>query len=69
MKSITVTIQIKATEHYFPVFDFLSLWMKFLSVITEMKATVVLLSNVVLKYKKCDNWNQSYWLGHCCSTV
>ena len=55
MKSITVTIQIKTTERYFPVFDFLSLWMKFLSVITEMKATVVLLSNVVLKYKKCDN--------------
>lgn len=51
MKSITVTIQIKATEQYFPVFDFLSLWMKFLSVTTDMNATVVLLSNVVLTFK------------------
>ena len=50
MKSITVTIQIKTTERYFPVFDFLSLWMKFLSV-TDMNATVVLLSNVVLTFK------------------
>ena len=51
MKSITVTIQIKTTEQYFPVFDFLSLWMKFLSVTTDMNATVVLLSNVVLTFK------------------
>ena len=51
MKSITVTIQIKTTEHYFPVFDFLSLWMKFLSVTTDMNATVVLLSNVVVTFK------------------
>lgn len=51
MKSITVTIQIKTTERYFPVFDFLSLWMKFLSVTTDMNATVVLLSNVVLTFK------------------
>ena len=51
MKSITVTIQIKATEQYFPVFDFLSLWMKFLSVTTDMNATVVLLSNVVVTFK------------------
>ena len=51
MKSITVTIQIKATEQYFPVFNFLSLWMKFLSVTTEMNATVVLLSNVVVTFK------------------
>ena len=51
MKSITVTIQIKATEQYFPVFNFLSLWMKFLSVTTEMNATVVHLSNVVLTFK------------------
>ena len=51
MKSITVTIQIKTTEQYFPVFDFLSLWMKFLSVTTDMNATVVLLSNVVLIFK------------------
>ena len=51
MKSITVTIQIKTTEQYFPVFDFLSLWMKFLSVTTDMNATVVLLSNVVVTFK------------------
>lgn len=51
MKSITVTIQIKTSEQYFPVFDFLSLWMKFLSVTTDMNATVVLLSNVVLTFK------------------
>ena len=51
MKSITLSIQIKATEQYFPVFNFLSLWMKFLRVITEMNATVVLLSNVVLTFK------------------
>ena len=51
MKSITVTIQIKTTELYFPAFDFLSLWMKFLSVTTDMNATVVLLSNVVLTFK------------------
>ena len=51
MKSITVTIQIKTTEQYFPVFGFLSLWMKFLSVTTDMNATVVLLSNVVLTFK------------------
>ena len=51
MKSITLTIQIKATEQYFPVFDFLSLWMKFLSVTTDMNATVVQLSNVVLTFK------------------
>ena len=51
MKSITVTIQIKTTEQYFPIFDFLSLWMKFLSVTTDMNATVVLLSNVVLTFK------------------
>ena len=51
MKSITVTIQIKTTEQCFPVFDFLSLWMKFLSVTTDMNATVVLLSNVVLTFK------------------
>ena len=51
MKSITVTIQIKTTEQYFPVFDFLSLWMKFLSVTTDMNATVVLLPNVVLTFK------------------
>ena len=51
MKSITVIIQIKTTEQYFPVFDFLSLWMKFLSVTTDMNATVVLLSNVVLTFK------------------
>lgn len=51
MKSITLTIQIKTTEQYFPVFDFLSLWMKFLSVTTDMNATVVLLSNVVLTFK------------------
>ena len=50
MKSITVTIQIKATEQCFPVLNFLSLWMKFLSVITEMNATVVQLSNVVLTF-------------------
>ena len=51
MKSITLTSQIKATEQYFPVFNFLSLWKKFLRVITEMNATVVLLSNVVLTFK------------------
>ena len=51
MKSITLTIQIKATEQYFPVFDFLSLWMKFLSVTTDMNATVVQFSNVVLIFK------------------
>jgi len=51
MKSITVTTQIKATEQYFPVLNFLSLWMKFLSVITEMNAAVVQLSNVVLTFK------------------
>ena len=50
MKSITLTIQINATEQYFPVLNVLSLWMKFLSVTTEMNATVVLLSNVVLQY-------------------
>ena len=54
MKSITLAIQINATEQYFPVLNVLSLWMKFLSVTTEMNATVVLLSNVVLKYNKCD---------------
>ena len=48
MKSQSVTIQIKATEQYFPILLFivlhevvlpLSLWMKSLSVTIQMKAT------------------------------
>lgn len=50
-ESQDVSIQIKATEQHFPVLNFLSLWIKFLSVTTEMNVTVVLLSNVVLTLK------------------
>ena len=48
MKSLSVTIQMKASEQYFPVVQFimlykvvqlLSLWMKYQSVTIQMKVT------------------------------
>ena len=57
MKSWSVTIQMKATEQYFPVVLFIMLYMMFLTFdyVDE-----------VLRY---DNSNESYWAVLSCGTV
>ena len=49
MKSLSVTIQIKATEQYFPVVLFIMLY------------KVVLTLDPVDEILKCDHSNESYW--------
>ena len=49
MKSLSVTIQMKATEQYFPVALFIMLY------------KVVLTFESVDEILKCDNSNESYW--------
>ena len=49
MKSLSVTIQIKATEQYFPVVLFIMLY------------KVVLTFESVDEILKCDYSNESYW--------
>ena len=48
MKSLSVTIQMKATEHYFPVMLFIILY------------KVVLIFESVDEILKCDHSNESY---------
>ena len=48
MKSLSVTIQMKATEHYFPVVLFIMLY------------KVVLTFESVDEFLKCDHSNESY---------
>ena len=49
MKSLSVTIQMKATEQYFPVVLFLMLY------------KVVLTSDSVDEILECDHSSESYW--------
>ena len=49
MKSLSVTIQMKATEQYFPVVLFIMLY------------KVVLTFESVDEILKCDHSNESYW--------
>ena len=49
MKSLSVTIQMKATEQYFPVVLFIMLY------------KVVLTFESVNEILKCDHSNESYW--------
>ena len=49
MKSLSVTIQMKATEQYFPVVLFI------------MLCKVVLTFESVDEILKCDHSNESYW--------
>jgi len=49
MKSLYVTIQMKATEQYFAVVLFIMLW------------KVVLTFESVDEILKCDHSNESYW--------
>jgi len=51
MKSCTVTIQMKATEQYFPVVLFIVLY----KVVKTFKSVDEIL--------KCDHSNESYWKG------
>ena len=57
MKSYGVTIQMKATEQYFPVVLFIMLY------------KVVLTFESVDKILKCDHSNESYWVVLFCGTV
>ena len=57
MKSYGVTIQMKATEQYFPVVLFIMLY------------KVVLTFESVDEILKCDNSNESYWAVLSCGTV
>ena len=57
MKSLRVTIQIKATEQYFPV------------VLFTMLYKVVLTFDSVDEILKCDYSNESYWAVLSCGTV
>ena len=57
MKSLSVTIQMKATEQYFPVVLFIMLYM------------VVLTFESVDETLKCDHSNESYWAVLSCSSV
>ena len=49
MKSLSVTIQMKATEQYFPMVLFITLY------------KVVLTFESVDEILKCDHSNESYW--------
>ena len=57
MKSYGVTIQMKATEQYFPVVLFIMLYM------------VVLTFESVYEILWCDHSNESYWAVLSCGTV
>ena len=57
MKSLSVTIQMKATEQYFPVVLFIMLY------------KVVLSFESVDKILKCNHSNESYWAVLSCGTV
>ena len=57
MKSYSVTIQMKATEQYFPLVLFISL------------CKVVLTFDSVDEILKCDHSNESYWAAISCGTV
>ena len=57
MKSWSVTIQMKATEKYFPVVLFI------------MFHKVVLTFGSVDEILKCDHSNESYWEVLSCGTV
>ena len=57
MKSLSVTIQMKATEQYFPVVLFIMLY------------KVVLTFESVDEILNCDQSNESYWAVLSCGTV
>ena len=57
MKSLSETIQMKATEQYFPVVLFIMLY------------KVVLTFESVDEILKCDHSNESYWAVLSCTTV
>ena len=57
MKSYGVTIQMKATEQYFPVVLFIMLY------------KVVQMFKPVDEILKCDQSNESYWAVLSCGTV
>ena len=57
MKSYSLTIQMKATEQYFPV------------VLFDMLYKVVLTFESVDEILKCDHSNESYWIVLSCGTV
>ena len=57
MKFYSVTIQMKATEQYFPVVLFIMLY------------KVVLTFESVDKILKCDNSNESYWAVLSCGAA
>ena len=57
MKSLSVTIQMKATEQYFPVVLFIMLY------------KVVLTFESVDEIRKCDHSNESYLAVLSCGTV
>ena len=57
MKSLSVTIQMKATEQYFPVVLFIMLY------------KVVLTFESVDEILWCDHSNESYWVVLSCGTV
>ena len=57
MKSYSVTIQMKATEQYFPVVLFIMLY------------KVVLTFESVDELLKCDHSNETYWAVLSCGTV
>ena len=57
MKSYGVTIQMEATEQYFPVVLFIMLY------------KVVLTFESVNEILKCDHSNESYWAVLSCGTV
>ena len=57
MKSYSVTIQMKATEQYFPVVLFIMLY------------KVVLTFGSVYEILWCDHSNESYWTVLSCGTV
>ena len=57
MKSLSVTIQMKATEQYFPVVLFIMLY------------KVVLTFESVDEILWCDHSNESYWAVLSCGTV
>ena len=57
MKSLSVTIQMKATEPYFPVVLFIMLY------------KVILTFESVDEILKCDHSNESYWAVLSCGSV
>ena len=57
MTSYSVTIQMKATEHYFPVLLFITLY------------KVVLTFELGDEVLECHHTNESYWAVLSCGTV